>query len=892
MKGQKTNQAGITLVALVISIIVMLILAGISINAVVGENGIISRAQDAVFMQSIAYLQEQMNYDHVNKYANDELATLEAYIRDGWVERILTSGDEGTINIKYVFKKENLDQEWQNNMTGGEGVAAQLEDVYGVNSNLMVWYIGPDGRAYGAVPEDLQLDENEHIEFANEQFKTSISNVTGIPADQILVSDIQDIRTLVLNSSELKNLDDLYYFPNLKTLTLSNLQLENVNGLVYTTRLNSLTINGTTRIQDWSGTSGLTSLTYLDINGEGIIDDNNFATVIGYIGNISTIQTLYLRYNSQITSIQAMQNMQSKLSVKTIWFDGLTQLKNYTGLEGFTNLERIDHVSANSMEDISVVANFPELYRFQCQDAKFTDLTPLSNLRKLKELHLSGNRFSDLRPLKNQKDYLLTTMNVSGNDYFDSDLLPPLADLYNKINFSINEKWRKYLLNENSTKIEYGSSQLANLDVLATYSTINTLNLSNNTNLTNENMKWFHTNNRETITTLYLDGNKITNMEWLLRTDGTCCLPNLTTLSLYNCDSLTSLKGLEKCTRLTTIDLAYCDNITDSSFHNGTTYYLPNSVTRIYLYGASKYESTAGLANLSNLNWIDISYTAVKGDNANTLNSLTNIRNLAIGNNGNATSNANISALIPTINRCSTWFNLRGNYAGALAQQVNNASLTYAKFDYNTSGISLTHGSATNNTYNVDELDFSSTRLSYLFLNDRYVKSVKLPSANTLQYLYLKQMYRDYHFTIPDLTNYSNLILLEANDNNLNKTDFDNLCNQLENKQQLTTVNLTSNAISKISNIAKIGSKTSTKGITLNLSGNLINSLSGIEDMDNNIVVLDLTNNQISNIQPLIDLAENHPDKRLTTIKLKGNPVGQTKIRALREYYTVEYDEI
>lgn len=41
------NQKGITLVALVITIIVLLILAGITISLTLGENGIINRAKEA-----------------------------------------------------------------------------------------------------------------------------------------------------------------------------------------------------------------------------------------------------------------------------------------------------------------------------------------------------------------------------------------------------------------------------------------------------------------------------------------------------------------------------------------------------------------------------------------------------------------------------------------------------------------------------------------------------------------------------------------------------------------------------------------------------------------------------------------------------------------------------
>ena len=41
------NQKGITLIALVITIVVLLILAGVSINALFSDNGIIARAKDA-----------------------------------------------------------------------------------------------------------------------------------------------------------------------------------------------------------------------------------------------------------------------------------------------------------------------------------------------------------------------------------------------------------------------------------------------------------------------------------------------------------------------------------------------------------------------------------------------------------------------------------------------------------------------------------------------------------------------------------------------------------------------------------------------------------------------------------------------------------------------------
>ena len=56
MKGQN----GITLIALIISIIVMLILAGVSLNATIGENGIISRAQESKLKQEEASVETEI----------------------------------------------------------------------------------------------------------------------------------------------------------------------------------------------------------------------------------------------------------------------------------------------------------------------------------------------------------------------------------------------------------------------------------------------------------------------------------------------------------------------------------------------------------------------------------------------------------------------------------------------------------------------------------------------------------------------------------------------------------------------------------------------------------------------------------------------------------------
>ena len=74
MNERKLFQNGITLIALVISIIVMLILAGVSLNATIGNNGIITQAQNATYMQDCAKLEEFLQSYYVSHF--DTLPTV------------------------------------------------------------------------------------------------------------------------------------------------------------------------------------------------------------------------------------------------------------------------------------------------------------------------------------------------------------------------------------------------------------------------------------------------------------------------------------------------------------------------------------------------------------------------------------------------------------------------------------------------------------------------------------------------------------------------------------------------------------------------------------------------------------------------------------------------
>ena len=68
---KRTKQNGITLIALVITIIVLLILAGVSIATLTGENGILTRANDAKVETRGAAVEEEKDLWKANKLANE-----------------------------------------------------------------------------------------------------------------------------------------------------------------------------------------------------------------------------------------------------------------------------------------------------------------------------------------------------------------------------------------------------------------------------------------------------------------------------------------------------------------------------------------------------------------------------------------------------------------------------------------------------------------------------------------------------------------------------------------------------------------------------------------------------------------------------------------------------
>ena len=105
----KSNKA-ITLVALIITIIVLLILAGVTLNMVLGENGLINKAQSSVDKYKESAENEQKLLNEIEEY----IGTKGTYgKKEGELTLSSTSGNICITNKRNVYGRKEY--KWRNN---------------------------------------------------------------------------------------------------------------------------------------------------------------------------------------------------------------------------------------------------------------------------------------------------------------------------------------------------------------------------------------------------------------------------------------------------------------------------------------------------------------------------------------------------------------------------------------------------------------------------------------------------------------------------------------------------------------------------------------------------------------------------------------------------------
>ncbi len=173
-KAQKLNEQGITLIALVVTIILLLILAGVTISQIAGSNGLFQRARQAVEKYKNAAEEEQI-----------QIGMLEQYVSDFSV----VVGDEGeekaSVTIKtFTVEGNPKEQTIKVNLTI-EGEASKIE--YSID-NGKKWIpdeeIEEDKTEYEHIFEELALGKSYYVRVKvydeEEKYVEAISDIVTL----------------------------------------------------------------------------------------------------------------------------------------------------------------------------------------------------------------------------------------------------------------------------------------------------------------------------------------------------------------------------------------------------------------------------------------------------------------------------------------------------------------------------------------------------------------------------------------------------------------------------------------------------------------------------------------------------------------------------------------
>ena len=129
---KKTRQSGITLVALVVTIVVLLILAGVSISLVLGQNGLIANAKEAREKTKNAtdeesqlvngtipdYIAEQVNETNASGITKDDYGKVVTNYKDGHTWEIFYADNTNV----YLITRDNVgSQTLHDKITGYNG---------------------------------------------------------------------------------------------------------------------------------------------------------------------------------------------------------------------------------------------------------------------------------------------------------------------------------------------------------------------------------------------------------------------------------------------------------------------------------------------------------------------------------------------------------------------------------------------------------------------------------------------------------------------------------------------------------------------------------------------------------------------------------------------------
>ncbi len=842
----------------------MLILAGVSLNAVIGDNGIITQAQNATYMQSVAMLEEYLNsyyVEHYEEMANEEskvqaLKNMEPnwFFRDAPLGYIVDSDGQ----IHFFINKDGLPDEIKSQLKGGDAgdkdysSYSQMKDVYGVTKDLKVYYCS-DGKesVLGATEFDNDNPTREVFPAGSSFAKL----VKGDESSTVTAEELKSIKSLTITETDgIENFNDLYNFVSLESITLRNLNLETIKGIENASKIRYVYLDNC-KFQDYSSIGKLTNLQEFYIRNSTneqvqILCSTDKGIANANLSNLEKFGIFgYEYFNNSPYFTYSFNNSSARSSITDLSF--LSNLSETT-----KKAVKYLFVNNNQIDNIDFVSDFTNLITLRAECNKLSTLAPIEDINTLVYLHANNN-------------------NLGANE---GDLANAETDALSKI-INLKSLQLLYLSNNPIRWVSY----------IKECTSINRLYLDGCSN-----MEYEAVSQLKNIINQCGGNYKISSDYSLALLDENTSILDLSNQEL-DVDLFSTLKGKNKMTHLNLTNLVLTDSgnkITDSSIITQKINEVLSTMTAmkyLRLWNISLLNNIDFVSNMANLVELDLRGTSVT--NLEKLNSLTKMGVLGIDND-----KIDITTIQQTISRLGSttgyWFGLtRGFYCPNwnLITQISNCT-EITKLDlwwhdnrYSNENILDLKNCIKLKTYNIVAFDVNiklpasieSCDLAYISRLPDFSLCTKLIYLNinndTVNYASLAE-YKNMFETMQGCVNLSSLNLNRCGNlsdlsvfehiknsqvKTLNLGGYSVIYNtsltNLDGIEYLKSLeNLNISYTSNLTDITAVSSLTNLKNLTLNYN-NKLTDLSGIENLTS-LTYLNAKANTISALLPLKNL--------------------------------------
>lgn len=502
------NNKGITLVAMVVTVIVMIILAGVSITLIRGDDSsIITEAEKSVYKNSITQIEEKINEFYINNYndmpelRNKAISLILYYEMDKYTGDLIYEDNwvDASNLTDTMFHKEN--QFYTKIDTDTDKTKDILTDKYQFWSN--------------SETSLFELSWEKTLEYDGEEktfYLLNTKNLTKMFGE--------DVKILDLNTNY-ETLNEVYAITaDLRVFYLPNGELSNAIGIdpadIQATDNNRIVFEAGSEIANNLNDGKEMTVQQVKVHKKVSIDSNSTITTLKDIGKLSNMQELIIN-NEIIESLDGIENAES---LKVLRLYG-NKLESFKGINKCVNLEKI------------YLHNFSdEQFKELCTAMKNTNYTKLKVFAAVGYWH---DHYSE--DFKDER-YVIPKIYASGiveNKNMALTNISPLSYLTSKTKSSINT----VLLNNNA---------ITDASVLSGFSNIKYLKIDGNDLTTLNGIV-----NHSKMIYLRVAGNKLVPnaLDALKDSTGKATLPNLTTLDLRGNFELVNVTAVSSCTQLT-----------------------------------------------------------------------------------------------------------------------------------------------------------------------------------------------------------------------------------------------------------------------------------------------------------------------------------------------------